>query len=189
MRIGIDIDDTICNTWDFVIPYLSRHFNISISNLKNSDKVYYEACNKTYSEYCEFAKKYYSTIALKYKIKPNVRKVLKKLKSKGHEIIFITARNVNGFYDPYKISLKYLKKHKICYDKLIVNVKEKALICLEEKIDLFIDDSINNCREVASKNIPVLLFSTRYNQNCTLFKRFLNWKEIYIEIERMENNG
>lgn len=189
MRIGIDIDDTICNTWDYVIPYLSRHFNISIDNLKNSDKSYYEASNCTFLEYCEFAKKYYSIISLKYKIKPNVRKILKKLKADGHEIIFITARSINGFYDPYKSSLKYLDKHKIPYDKLIVNIKEKAPRCLEERIDLFIDDSIHNCMEVASKKIPVLLFDASYNKKCTLFKRVFSWKEIYKEVERMESDG
>ena len=189
MRIGIDIDDTICNTWDFVMPYLSKHFNISINNLKNSDKIYYEACNATYLEYCKFAKKYYSTIALKYKLKPNVRKIIKKLKKDGHEIIFITARNINGFNDPYKTSLKYLEKHKIPFDKLIVNAKEKASICLDEKIDLFIDDSVKNCLEVSNVNIPVLLFSNKYNEKCTLFKRVFNLEEIYIEIERMKNDG
>ncbi len=189
MRIGIDIDDTICNTWDFVIPYLSRHFNISISNLKKSNKIYFEACNSTYLEYYEFAKKYYPTIALQYKIKHGVRKVIKKLREDGHEIIFITARSTNGFYDPYKTSLKYLEKHKIPFDKLIVDAKEKAPICLEEKIDLFIDDSVKNCLEVSSINIPVLLFSNKYNENCTLFKRVFNWKEIYKEIERVKNDG
>ncbi len=189
MRIGIDIDDTICNTWDFVIPYLSKHFKISSSVLKNSDKSYCEACNCTYLEYCKFAKKYYSIISLKYKLKPNVRKILKKLKADGHEIIFITARSINGFYDPYKISSKYLDKHKIPYDKLIANVHKKAPICLEENIDLFIDDSINNCIEVANNNIPVLLFDASYNKKCELFKRVFSWKEIYKEVERMENDG
>lgn len=189
MRIGIDIDDTICNTWDFIIPYLSKYFKISMDNLKNTDKAYYEACNCTFLEYCKFSKKYYSTISLKYKIKPNVRKVIKELRKEGHEIIFITARSINGFHDPYKSSLKYLDKHKIPFDKLIVNAKEKASVCLEEKIDLFIDDSIHNCMEVANKNIPVLLFNASFNQNCTLFKRVFSWKEIYKEVERMKSDG
>lgn len=189
MRIGIDIDDTICNTWDFVIPYFSKHFNISINDLKNSNKTYYEACNATYLEYYQFAKQYYPSISLKYKLKPNVRKIIKKLKDDGNEIIFITARSTNGFYDPYKTTAKYLDKHKIYYDKLIVNAKEKSSICKIEKIDLFIDDSIHNCMQVASVNIPVILFSNKYNENCTLFKRIFNWKDIYIEIERLKNNG
>ena len=82
-----------------------------------------------------------------------------------------------------------MDKHKIPYDKLIVNAKEKAPICLEEKIDLFIDDSIHNCIEVANKNIPVLLFDASFNKKCTLFKRVFSWKEIYIEVERMKSNG
>lgn len=82
-----------------------------------------------------------------------------------------------------------MEKHKITFDKLIINAREKAPICLEEKIDLFIDDSIRNCMKIASVNIPVILFANKYNENCTLFKRVFNWKEIYKEIERIENDG
>lgn len=189
MKIGIDIDDTICDTWEFLIPYLSAYFKINIEELRNSSLPYYEACHCTFDEYCVFAKKYYLKISQQYKLKDYVVEILNRLKKEGHHIIFITARSSAGFDDPYKASIDYLKNNKIPFDKLIVNAKDKARICVEEKIDLFIDDSINNCIAVSSKQIPVLLFNTSYNQNCLLFKRVFDWKEVYIEIEKVNNNG
>ncbi len=189
MKIGIDIDDTICDTWDFLIPYLSEYFNIEIKKLKKAQVPYYEACNCTYLEYCGFAMKYYSVYALQYKLKKDVVKILKQLRQEGNQIIFISARSDNGFKDPYKTSLTYLVKNNVPFDKLIVNAKDKRKVCIEEKIDLFIDDSVDNCKSVNYESIPVLLFNASYNKDCSLFKRVFNWKEIYKEVERMKGNG
>lgn len=189
MRIGIDIDDTICDTWEFLIPYLSKHFNVDILELKNSNKIYYEACNCTFLEYCNFIKQHSKIWALQYQLKPNVKEVIEKLKQEGHTIIFITARSINGYDDPYQTSLEYLNKNSISFDKLIVNKSDKASVCLEEKIDLFIDDSVSNCKSVSALNIDVLLFATNHNKNFSKFKKVYNWLEIYNEIEKVNNNG
>lgn len=189
MRIGIDIDDTICDTWEFLIPHLSEYFKIDIDKLKNVQDAYYKACNVTLDEYCKFAKQYYPQFVMEYKPKKNVKEVIEKLKNAGHEIIFITARSTKGFDDPYKVSLEYLNNHEIYFDKLIVNVNDKSKECLEEDIDIFIDDSIDNCKEIADKGIKVLLFDASFNKNCSLFKRVLNWNQVYEEIEKVKNNG
>ena len=42
MKIGIDIDDTITNSWECLIPYYSKLFNIEEEVLRNS-KPYYSA--------------------------------------------------------------------------------------------------------------------------------------------------
>lgn len=189
MKIGIDIDDTICDTWEFLVPYLSDYFGLDIEDLRKSSLPYYEACHCTFEEYCFFAKKYYSNFSQKYKLKNYVCEILSKLRKEGCQIIFITARSYAGFDDPYQASFDYLQSHKVPFDKLIVNAQDKSKICVEEKIDLFIDDSIDNCKAVSSKQIPVLLFDTSCNKNCSLFKRVFDWKQVYIEIEKVKNSG
>lgn len=189
MRIGIDIDDTICDTWDFLIPHLSSYFKIDINKLKNVQDAYYTACNVTFDEYCEFAKKYYPKFVMDYKLKENVKEIIEKLRNDGHEIIFITARSNKGFANPYKSSFDYLNKHNIYFDKLIVNIKDKAEKCLEEKIDIFIDDSVDNCKAISDKGIKVLLFDASFNKKCSLFKRVLDWNQVYEEIEKVKING
>ena len=189
MRIGIDIDDTICDTWEYLIPYLSKYFNIDENILRKAQVPYYEACNCTYQEYCEFARKNYDILTPNFKLKKGVKEIIDKLKNEGNEIFFITARSINGFKDPYKISYDYLKKHDIYFDKLIVNAKEKVEKSIEEKIDLFIDDSIINCNLLSKSGVKVLLFDTSYNKNCTNFKRIFNWDDVYEEVKRVKNNG
>ena len=189
MRIGIDMDDTICDTWNYLIPYISDYFHININDLKNSNKVYYEACNCTFLEYCNFFRQNSMSYALNYPLKNNAKEVLKKLKQDGHTIIFITARSTNGYDDPYKVSAEYLIKNEIPFDKLIVNAIKKEEVCVAEGIDLFIDDSVDNCTKVAKQNINVLLFAARHNKDCFKFNKVLDWLEIYNKIERINDNG
>lgn len=183
MRIGIDIDDTICNTWECLIPYVSKYFNIDKKKLIYGDKPYDFMWETNYDEYCKFARIYYKLLAPKYRLKNNARKIINKLKQEKNEIIFITARSNNGFDDPYKISYDYLIKKNIKFDKLIVGAKDKGSICKEENIDIFIDDSIDNCEKIVSYNIKVLLFNSKYNKNCKKYTRVYNWNQVYKIIE------
>lgn len=184
MKIGIDIDDTICDTWEYVMPYVAKYYNISYDDLKKSEKYYEKALDISLEEYCKFAKKFYDKITLNVPLKKDVVEVLNDLKNMGFEIIFITARSTLGYTNPYETSLKYLIKNNVPFDKLIVGKKDKKKICEEEKIDLFIDDSIENIKEVKKLNIDVLLFETKENKNTSL-KKVKNFKEIknYIEVK------
>ena len=64
---------------------------------------------------------------------------------------------------------------------------DKWKTCYENKIDLFIDDSINNCLNVLEYGIDTFIFDNIYNKN-TKIKRVKNWLEINKYIERI-NNG
>ena len=64
---------------------------------------------------------------------------------------------------------------------------DKGKTCYENKIDLFIDDSINNCLNVLEYDIDTFIFDNIYNKN-TKIKRVKNWLEINKYIERI-NNG
>ena len=86
---------------------------------------------------------------------------LNKLKEEGHKIILITARWNSDYANSEKISEKWLEKHGIQYDKMFIGLENKAPKALEEKIDLFIDDSIRNYKEVSSVGIKSLLFKSK----------------------------
>ena len=68
-------------------------------------------------------------------------------KEEGNEIIFITARFSNSDFniDVENITKYWLLQNDIPYDKLIINANEKQKVAIEEKIDVFLDDSIRNC--------------------------------------------
>ena len=69
-------------------------------------------------------------------------------------------------------------------DKIITNRMDKGQVCIEENIDIFIDDNISNCEKVSENGIEVLLFDAPFNRNCMKFKRVYDWKEVYNIINK-----
>lgn len=184
MRIGIDIDDTITNSIQTILPSICKHYNLDYDKEikeKHSYHFYH-----TLDNFSNYAKKNYDKLLWDAPLKENADYYINKLKSMGNEIIFITARSEWGFKNPYKLSKEYLDRHNIEYDKLIIGAKDKATICKQEKIDLFIDDDARNCAMVEKENIKVLLFDNYYNKEEKKFDRVYNWEEIYTKIEKIK---
>ena len=184
MRIGIDIDDTITNTWNDIIPYFSHEFDIPEDKLRKS-MPYYEAVKEkvTKEEYFERIKPIYNNVSPTVSIKNNVSKVLTDLHDKGHTIIFITSRG-DGYTDASELTKEYLLKNNIPYDKLIVGAgHRKANTCLYENIDLYIDDSYKHLVSVSNLGIKVLMVETYYNKEHLEFPHLKDWLDIYKYIE------
>lgn len=180
MRIGIDIDDTITNSWEYLIPIYRKIFNIEIDE---KSLPYYDTVRDKMSleEFLEIGKQN-ENVMKEVPIKADASEFLNKLKEEGHTIIFITARG-KSYEDPYKTTKEYLDKHNIPYDKIIVDTWDKAKACQEEKIDLFIDDAKKHCKEVSNLGIDVLMMETNYNKDDTIIKYVKNWKEVYNYIK------
>ena len=185
MKIGIDIDDTMTNTFDYLIPYISEFFEVDIDYLKENNISYSTFPEKMKKRELEFAKKYYDIVIPNTPFKTGVSENIKKIKSLGNEIIIITARDKTLYTDEYKTTIDELKNNNIFYDKLICNF-DKSKVCKEEKIDLFIDDSISNCNKVAQLGIQTILFNSKSNINSkTNLNRVNSWDELYEIIKNM----
>lgn len=186
MRIGIDIDDTICDSWLTIAPTMCKDFNLDYNEIIKSKKIYNRITDMTDEQYRAYSKKY--KILLKNpKLKENVRKVIEEL-SKQNEIIFITARPDYSFDNAYEFSKDFLERNGIYYDKIITNAKDKKIICEKEKIDVFIDDGRENCASVSELDIKVLMFENYFNEDETRFRKVKNWEEIK-NIIKEENNA
>lgn len=184
MKIGIDIDDTICNTWEFVKPYYEKNFNLDKNITENNS--YFKALNCSLEEYYDFCKKNISKLTFNVPVKKDAVMYINKLKEEGHEINFITARSTFDMEEPYDQTKKYLEQNNIKYDNLYVNSLKKEEVTLKNNIDIFIDDSVKHCTNVSKTGIDVLMMTTTYNKKYTNFKRVNNWKEIYDFINKKE---
>lgn len=180
MRIGIDIDDTITNSWEYFMPIFSHEFNIK---LDESSCPYYQGIKDkvSFDEFERVMKKYENTMN-NITLKENVSKILNKLKQDGHQIIFITARG-KTYNNPYQMTKNYLDTNNIPYDKIILDSWDKSIACREEMIDLFIDDSPKHCKEASDIGIEVIMMDAKYNQNNNQFTHMVSWQEIYEYIQ------
>ena len=184
MRIGIDIDDTITNTWEYFIPIFSEKFNIPEEQIKELPP-YYESVKDFISieDYFKSVREY-EALMQEVPLKEDVKEIITKLKQEGNTIIFITARSDNSYTDPYLISKEYLDNNAVPYDKIIVNARKKGIVCKEEKIDLFIDDNLRNCVDVSKEGIKVLMMDACYNLCDKEFTHMNNWKQVYEYINQ-----
>lgn len=183
MNIGIDIDDTINNMHDIIlkkgIEFNKREkidfkINPNLWDLKKAfgwDEFTVEKfLDETLEEAC-----------FKAETKENAVEVINKLQREGNKIIIITSRTTKNAYE---ISEKWLKQKNVNYDKLIVGSTDKGKTCLENEIDVFIDDNVEFCNSVSATNAKVLMFDSPCNQKEMNFKRVYSWDEVYKEIKK-----
>ena len=189
MNIGIDIDDTISETFETLLPYAQRY---TIEELGRKEKIdfnkdylnhYYveKMFNWKEEEAMNFWKKYYEEIIEKVNSKAFASEVIGKLKEKGNNIYLITARWSNKDNKVEKITKKWLKEKNIVYDKMFLSAEDKVKLVEENKIDIFIDDSYQNCKDVSEKtNAKVYIMSSRVNEKFKIegVKRVYSWYEI-----------
>ena len=183
MRIGIDIDDTITDSWKYYVPLYADVFDIP-SNEIGLLIPYYDAVKHKFTRE-EFNKRLApinEEHSLNIPLKRNVKEVIDLLYELGHSVTFITARNYD-YINAYKKTKEYLDRNKIKYDKIITHAYHKDDICKEEKLELFIDDSVRNCKAVSETGIEVILFDAPHNRHEQNFKRMNNWEEIYEYIK------
>ena len=195
MKIGIDIDNTITEVqeelnnaaYEYAIK-LGKNINNaenSFEDIKNNVDTYKKKFQFSYDELKYFLKNIQEEITNNAVPREKVVEVISKLKKLDHKIYIITARDSEFRDDPYNLSKNWLDKNNIEYDKLIVNAREKAPVCKDEKIDLFIDDQLNNCLDIAKIGIKTIRLSNdkkKYKDIIT----FENWDEIYNYITEME---
>lgn len=187
MKIGIDLDDTITKTDEILFKY-AKIYNEEekiLFNINREEWNLTKAFGWNEENIKEFFSKYLKSIYEEAEIKENAKERINKLKDDGNEIIIITARDTKSLKEVHEVCKDWLINNKINVDKIVVDGEDKAQKCLENKIDIFIDDNICNCESVYNNlKIPVLLMNGRYNKDYQnpKIKRVYNWNEIYNEI-------
>ena len=195
MKIGIDRDNTLTEVqeelnkaaFEYAISLGKKidNYDNPMEDIKNNGDTYRKKFQFTYEELKYFLKNIQENITNNAIPRENAKEVIDKLKKDGNEIYIITARDSEFHDDPYKLSKDWLDKNEIYYDKLIVNAREKSSTCKNEKIDLFIDDQLNNCLSVQNVGIQTIMITDK-TYNYDKIKQLKDWNEIYNYINEME---
>lgn len=201
MNIGIDIDDTISDSFETIFAD-SQKFDIEELGNNGELKQYGKISNHNYIEtlYSHWNKdqinafwsKYFINVLTKAKPKPYVVEILKKLHNEGNKIIIITSRHEEEENSNLieKYTKKWLNENKIYYDKLIINAQDKYIIAKENNINLFIDDSIKHCCKMAENNIKTFIYTSICNQGVDVLNidRVYSWIQVYDKYKKQKNN-
>lgn len=168
MRIGIDIDDTITNTTEMMMKYINKS-GIAIDSSEDYCNFKVEQLDK----YRDLLEKYIEPVLTNVSVKKDCVSVISKLKEEGNTIYIITARSNRYSDNIYNITVDYLNKNNIIYDKLLFGYENKRDVCLKEKIDYMIDDNINVYDSLVGTSTKPILFSKGNNRF-----RVDSWSEI-----------
>lgn len=194
MNIGIDIDDTITNTYDVLFNYAQK---FTIDELgKEINDVDRSAITKMYTttfhnwneeEEKEFFDKYNEEIMKQLKPKLFSAEIIRKLKEEN-KIYIITSRFDTEKSNVEEVTKKWLKDNFIPYDKLVLNVQNKSAIAKKYDIKIFVDDSIKICEEIVEENIKAFIFDSIINKEYQNEKvtRVYSWPHLYQEIKKYE---
>ena len=168
MRIGIDLDDTILNTKEEYRKYQDDFLvkeKITEKELWNKKK--YKV---------KYIKDNIERILDNVTVKENAIEVMMQLRKTGNEIYIITARNKKYNENIYEVTKKNIEKNNIPYDNLILTDRKKLKECIDNEIELMIDNSIDVFNQLNGK-INVLLFD-ELNKYNNIFNKVNNWKDI-----------
>lgn len=193
MKIGIDIDNTITDTLTILKQYCKKYNDEVVKrNLPMNEKGFATTnlYDWTEEEEGEFCRRYLEEAVMKATIKQNANKVIKKLKEEGNTIYIITARLKHHFKQPYEITEKFLKENGIVYDELMIGITDKKQCCIDNDIDILLDDEPQNINSV-SEIIPVIVFEAIHNEECNgnNIIKVKTWHEAYDIIKEIEKKG
>lgn len=188
MNIGIDLDDTITNSFEDLMPYFAKYFNLDLNYCKENNYSYNnypEDLKDRKKEFIEYLRS--NKLLNKITIKDDVKEVFKYLHDNNFKIIIITARNDNILFDAFNETKNYLDEQGVIYDKLFCE-HDKHKILIEEKIDVFIDDNIKGLYYNIDACKYHILFNSKINiseeADFTRVNSWLEIKDILLKLNR-----
>ena len=200
MNIGIDIDDTVSNSFEIMFADAQR-FDIeelgndgkveNYGNINNHNQIETLYSNWTDEEIDRFWSKYFVKVLTDARPKIYSAEIIRKLKEEGNNIYFITSRHeeIKGKTIIEDYSRKWLEKNNFVFDKIIMNAQNKLEASKNANIDLFIDDSYEHCKKVQKGGIKALLFTSCCNQSIenVCVERVYSWIQVYKKYQELKN--
>ena len=178
MRIGLDIDDVIFNTSNYIE---------SVIEALNDDELYRIKADimrgdASIPKVKEFLTKYLTRAIINARAMDNAAEVIDKLRNNKNKIILITARGDENFPGTEALTEEALSRAGIIYDEIVYNSSNKAEACLKYGVEIFVDDSPKNCKDVLNKlKIPVIGFESKITSGELHKNRIYcvtNWMEL-----------
>lgn len=181
--VVLDLDDTLINTREEIYNCLKRRLGRhAVTHWSNSTTFKIEEdSNISIDELIKYTKE--DMIFRNIQPHPHSAYFTKDLMDRGYHVVILTARE--GFVpNPYDETERYLNRHGIEHDELIIGGHGKNKVDYLEKFDRIsftIDDQIYNCVdfEKSGKVDYVFLNALPQNKSCVRFPRLHSLYQAY----------
>lgn len=174
MNIGIDLDGTITDFYNFIVNYAKDKYKIKDENGFEIEEIF----DLNESELASFKELIRKNLRMEVKPRDGASLYINKLHDLGFKIFIITSRKDRDLIDPLLNTKKWLKDNNIYYDKLVIGNSNKLEECINNKIDIFIDDKIKHCSKTKIANIKTFIFDNIYNKNSDI-DRVYSFEELF----------
>jgi uncharacterized HAD superfamily protein len=184
MRIGVDIDGVIADSYTVWLQELNRYYGKNIAILEHYDM--HLAFDIPYDDMNEF---FIQNTAHLYNLPQpmqGAKEGIQTLLTKGHEVIYITAR----VPEEKEVTINWLQKHEIPHEHVVfAGFNSKADLVNQWGMHVFIEDYLVNAQTIADSGVPVLLLNAAYNQGelPTEIIRCHSWQDLLVEIHRLDS--
>lgn len=163
MKIGIDIDNTICKTFYMTENQYNKYYKDDFKKLGKYDQY-------------EFSAIYEKDIFDNCPIFEGAKDVINEL-YKDNDIYFITARCNRRIENIEKRTIDYLNKNGINYNDIFFDLDHKLDKYKELNLDVMIDDDIMVYNSIIKDNGKCILFNSYLNKDSNIKKAY-NWHDV-----------
>jgi len=177
VRIGVDIDGVVSDSYPYWLTELNLHFGKNITVIDDYDMHLVFDVSK------DVMNDYFVCNAERLLITPQpisgAKEGIETLLREGHEVIYITART----NEEKDVTVRWLTMCGIPHQHdrvLFAGARSKLEIVKQWGIEAFIEDYQVNAKLIAESGIPVFLLNASYNQEAlpTGITRCHSWNEI-----------
>lgn len=196
MKIGIDLDDVLIETFSPFLKFYNKKFNTKYAlNDITSYFIWeiglFETKEDAIKEVTGFQN---SEEVGKVTLNEGVLEALRILSQKN-KLLIVTSRHeelkdktnevVGNYFKEFNFSVIYS-------GDLHGGKKSKAEICLENNCEIMIEDNSETALNCAERGIKTILFNKPWNKNCEEHKNIIrvnNWGEILEKIKEIKNEN
>ena len=184
MRIGIDIDGVVSDSYPFWLQELNHHFGKNVSVLTDYQMhLDFDIPKEEINDY--FVGNAERLLSMPEAVS-GAKEGIETLLREGHEVIYVTARTPAE----EDVTVRWFTLKGIPHEHvLFAGFSSKLELVKQWGIEVFLEDYQVNAKLIAGGGVPVLLLDASYNQEelPTGIIRCKNWNEILKEIQAIQS--
>lgn len=185
MKIGIDLDGVLLDAYETIKneyeEYKEKYPDrIAANNELVHSQDHTTILNGNLQDFSHFYELNLEHYYLHGNIQKGAREFIEKLKNEGHELVIITSRTSwdceikAGEENIKNMTREWVKKNNLLVDDIVFcKTGSKSKYCIDNNIDVMIDDHIKYVYEV-SKIMPAVWFDVNENENAATFSSNYN---------------